>query len=157
MKTRQAHLYLLAMLLVISTTHAQTPAPKIDQLAWMRGAWAQIKETETVRESWLGPQGTLMVAVNLTHSQKRGAAFEFLRIAETTTGLSYYGSPGGKTPVEFKLKEISDKKVIFENPTHDFPQRILYWLNADGALHARIEGTIQGKARGMEWRFEREK
>jgi hypothetical protein len=33
-----------------------------------------------------------------------------------------------------------------------YPQRILYWRDTDGALHARVEGG-QGKA--MEWRWER--
>ncbi len=148
---------LLATALMASALFNSAHAQKIDQLAWMTGTWAQVKESETVRESWLGPQGKLLVAVNLTHSQRRGAAFEFLRIAETASGLSYYGSPQGKTPVEFKLKEMGEKKVTFENLGHDFPQRILYWMAADGAMHARIEGNIQGKDRAMEWRFEREK
>ena len=137
----------------ICTAHAQ----KIDQLAWMTGTWAQIKENDSVRESWLGPQGKLMVAVNLTNSQRRGTSYEFLRIAETATGLAYYANPQGKPPVEFKVKEMGEKKVTFENPTHDFPQRIHYWIAADGAMHARIEGNIQGKDRAIEWRFEREK
>ena len=59
--------------------------------------------------------------------------------------------------MEFKLKEMGDKKVTFENRASDFPQRILYWLEADGALKARIEGTMQGKERGIEWRFEKVK
>jgi len=155
MKTCSIALLALALLssAFCNTVHAQN----IDQLAWMTGSWAQVKEGETVRESWLGPQGKLMVAVNLSLSQRRGTTFEFLRIAETANGLAYYASPQGKTPVEFKLKEMSEKKVTFENPTHDFPRRILYWMATDGAMHARIEGNIQGKERTIEWRFEREK
>ena len=42
-------------------------------------------------------------------------------------------------------------KAVFENPAHDFPQRILYWLDGAGALHARIEGPQDGKAVGEEW------
>ena len=43
---------------------------------------------------------------------------------------------------------------MFENLARDFPHRVMYWMEADGAMKARIEGTIQGKARVMEWRFE---
>jgi len=154
MNTRSIALLALALSATVFCNAAN--AQKIDQLDWMTGTWAQVKESETVRESWLGPQGKLMVAVNLRHSSRRGTAFEFLRITETAAGLSYFGSPQGKAPVEFKVKEIGEKKVTFENPTHDFPQRILYWIATDGAMHARIEGSIQGKERAMEWRFERE-
>ena len=43
------------------------------------------------------------------------------------------------------------KRVVFENRQHDFPQRILYWLDPGGALHARIEGPQGGKTVSEEW------
>ena len=138
-----------ALLSMAISLHAQ----EIERLAWMTGTWTQNKDGEIVQESWLGPKGKMMAAVNLTSSAKR-TSFEFLRIVETPTGLAYLASPGGKTPVEFKLKEMSDKRVVFENPAHDFPQRLMYWIEPDGAMTARIEGTVAGKLRGMQWRFE---
>lgn len=129
-------------------------AQEIEKLAWMNGIWTQTKEGEVVQESWLGPRGKTMVGGNLTTSARRGTSFEFLRIVEGTDGLVYYGSPEGKTPTPFKLKQMGDKRVVFENPTHDFPQRIIYWLEPDGAMKARIEGQVKGKDRGIEWRFE---
>lgn len=153
----QTRLMLAPLVLISTLSFAQQPGG-IQQLSWMTGTWVQSKEGETVQESWLSPQGaaqgTMMVAVNLTQSARRGTSFEFLRIVEGPSGLSYLASPGGKAPTEFKLKEMGHKRVVFENPAHDFPQRILYWREADGSMKARIEGTIQGKARGMEWRFE---
>ena len=41
--------------------------------------------------------------------------------------------------------------MVFENLQHDFPQRILYWLDAAGAMHARIEGPQAGKTVSEEW------
>ena len=142
-------LMLAALLSMAMPLHAQ----EIEKLAWMTGTWTQNKDGEILQESWLGPKGKMMAAVNLTSSAKR-TSFEFLRIVETPTGLAYLASPGGKTPVEFKLKEMSDKRVVFENPAHDFPQRLMYWIEPDGAMTARIEGTVAGKLRGMQWRFE---
>jgi Domain of unknown function (DUF6265) len=143
---------LLCGIAFINAAHSQ----EIEKLAWMTGTWTQTKGDETVQESWLGPRAKMMVAVNLTSSARRNS-FEFLRIVEKDGALSYLASPGGKAPVEFKVKEIGEKKVVFENPAHDFPQRIIYAIEADGAMKARIEGTIQGKERGMEWRFEARK
>jgi Domain of unknown function (DUF6265) len=147
---------LLCALMLISfaiPVHAQ----EIEKLVWMAGTWTQKKDGEIVQETWLGPRGKMMVAVNLATSGKLRQSFEFLRIVDGPNGLAYLASPGGKTPTEFKLKEIGDKKVVFENLSNDFPQRILYWVDADGAMKARIEGNIHGKASAIEWRFEREK
>lgn len=91
-----------AMWLIASSVSAQ----EIDKLAWMAGTWTQTKDGEIAQEAWLGPRGKMMAAVNLTTSTKRGATFEFLRIVEGASGLSYLASPGGKAPAEFKLKTL---------------------------------------------------
>lgn len=45
-------------------------------------------------------------------------------------------------------------EMAFENPTHDFPQRISCWRERE-ALSARVEGTIKGTPRSEQWRFEK--
>jgi hypothetical protein len=79
--------------------------------------------------------------------------FEFLRIEQKGDEIVYLSMPNGRSPATpFPLKEVSGTRVVFENPTHDFPQRIIYWK--DGAdLRARIEGTQNGKEGSMEWRW----
>jgi hypothetical protein len=42
-------------------------------------------------------------------------------------------------PVYFKLTSLNDNEAVFENPQHDFPQKIVY-KNIDGNLNASIEG-----------------
>ena len=63
--------------------------------------------------------------------------------------------PGGAPPTSFCAVEVGERRVVFENREHDFPQRILYWLTADGRLHARIEGPLDGKEAAMEWTWSR--
>jgi hypothetical protein len=65
-------------------------------------------------------------------------------------------SPLGRAPVAFRAVELSDSRVVFENREHDFPQRILYWLDR-GRLHARIEGKIQNSVHSEEWVWDRAK
>ena len=143
-----------AILLVVPTLAlAQSPA-RVASLDWMAGTWERKTERHIVTETWVGPREGLMVAANLTTFASGRKSFEFLRIAETPEGFSYFASPGGKAAVEFKLKEAAERRVVFENTAHDFPQRILYWRDGD-QLVARIEGSIKGKDRGEEWRFSR--
>jgi hypothetical protein len=125
---------------------------RVASLDWMSGSWVQDGTSERVAETWLGPGNGLMVGVNLATWTSGRKSFEFLRIADTPSGPAYFASPGGRPPVEFRLKESGERRVVFENAAHDFPQRILYWREGE-ALVARIEGTAKGKERSEEWRF----
>jgi hypothetical protein len=54
------------------------------------------------------------------------------------------------------LVKSSPGELTFENLQHDFPQRIIY--RVDGRkLHARIEGTKDGKTRGVDFPYTRTK
>ena len=143
---------LLLFLLASSSAFAQVP--RVEALGWMTGTWVSESPRGRVAETWLGPGNGLMVAANLSTFANGRKSFEFLRIAETSEGFSYLASPGGKAPVEFKLKELAQRRVVFENASHDFPQRVLYWREGD-SLVARIEGTVRGESRSQEWRFSR--
>jgi hypothetical protein len=145
--------HMLAALALVS--HGALAQPHaIEALDWMNGSWSQESARETVRETWLGPANGLMAGVNLTSTASGRATFEFFRIARTAEGFSYFASPGGRPAVEFPVKEVGERRVVFENAAHDYPRRILYWR--EGAiLVARIEGTLRGQARAEEWRFAR--
>ena len=104
----------------------------------------------STEEHWIAPKGGIMLGVNRGVSRNGKASFEFLRIAETPDGITYFASPGGKEPTPFLLKESTADSVTFENPDHDFPQRVVY-RKVDGNLIARIEGSINGKVQSMEW------
>jgi hypothetical protein len=121
------------------------------ELAWLEGRWAGSKDGVETEEIWTSPKGNALLGVHRDVKNGRMISFEFFRIDTTAEGTFYFASPGGRTPVPFKLVGLESKRVVFENKDHDFPQRILYWLDERGALHARIEGTTGGKVAGEEW------
>lgn len=153
-------MFRIIMLMLISTVaFSQTVTQKrvanpqrVASLQWMVGSWVQDKEKETVMESWIGPVNGMMAAVNISGWESGKTSYEFLRIADTREAMSYYASPVGRSPVEFKYKEAGNQRVVFENLANDYPQRIIYWKDGD-LLAARIEGKLQGKDRSDEWRF----
>ena len=147
------HRAVLAFLCLSTAAFAQVPM-KVDALAWMAGAWVSESPRGRVAETWLGPGNGLMVAANLSTFADGRRTFEFLRIAEADGAIVYFASPGGRAPVQFRMKELSGERVVFENAAHDFPQRIVYWRDG-AALVARIEGSVRGEARSREWRFAR--
>jgi hypothetical protein len=149
-----------SMLLVVTSTGAilgdeTAPPADLSKLSWLAGSWVQKKDGVETEEHWIEPKGDLMLGVARTVRAGGKTSFEFLRIVRTHKGISYIASPGGGKATEFPLVSLEDRKVVFENKKHDFPQRITYWLDGEGALHARIEGDVNGKTRSMEWRWEK--
>jgi hypothetical protein len=140
----------LILLLSLTLSLPLFAATKLDDLAWMAGRWTATIEGVQMEEIWLAPSGGLLLGMHRDVSAKR-TSFEFLRIAETKDGIAYLAQPGGKAPTAFALAESSAHRVVFANPQHDFPKRILYWLDA-GNLCARVEGD--GGA-GEEWCWSR--
>src|SRR5688572_8675252 len=47
--------------------------------------------------------------------------------------------------ISFTLISGTRQRFVFENKTHDFPQRIIYQLGSGNLLQARIEGSKNGK------------
>lgn len=135
----------------------EMPAPAaatIDGMAWLSGAWTGTRGSQgqiTFEERWSPPLGGSMLATSRTVSRGRMSAFEFLRIVEREGGLVYIAQPGGRTPTEFVLTELGDTRAVFENPRHDFPQRIVYELSPEGRLTASISYTGGGSARSFEF------
>jgi hypothetical protein len=128
----------------------QPPAAGVESLAWMAGSWASGGAPVETEEHWTAPKAGSLLGMNRTTKGGKTVMFEFLRIEARPDGVFYLASPGGRPATPFKLKESQKEKAVFENPEHDFPQRILYWR--EGAnLCARVEGTQKGKPAGEQW------
>jgi hypothetical protein len=124
------------------------PAP-ISTLAWLSGSWSGEKDGVASEEHWTGATGDGLVGMHKDVKAGKMIGFEFLRIEVDAQGrVCYISMPGGAPPTSFCAIEITDRRVVFENRAHDFPQRILYWLDAAGNLHARIEGPLEGPVDG---------
>ena len=130
---------------------AQAPPADVSRLAWLEGRWEGTSEGVAMEESWTAPRGGALLGVHRDVKGGRMVSFEFMRIEATADGIVYFASPRGAAPTPFKLAELGEKRVAFENRQHDFPQRILYWMDSSGALHARIEGPQGGKTVSLEW------
>ncbi len=149
-------LALITLLGLVSPLAAE-PTATADRLAWMAGHWRGSDSADGhMEEHWTDAAGGALVGLHKDVQGGRMTSFEFLRIIPLADGtLAYLASPGGAPATEFRLKEMTARRVVFENPTHDFPQRVLYWLTPEGHLAARIEGTMNGKAESMQWEWTR--
>ena len=140
---------LIALLLAAcGTVQADPFAP----VAWLAGCWEPQGREAGSTEQWMPPAGGLMLGMARTLRQGRVVEFEFMQIrAEADGQLVYVAQPQGRPPTDFRLVRQGEAEAVFENPTHDFPQRVIYRRESAQRLVARIEGSVQGKARGIDF------
>jgi len=138
----------------VRTAGAQ-PNVSVDRLTWLSGCWTQPRTNGLVEEHWMRPRGGSLLGMSRTVSGDQTVEYEFLRIAIVDGVLTYVARPSGQAEAAFPIKSIEDGMVVFENPSHDFPQRIIYRRNADATITARIEGTVKGEARGRDFPYRR--
>lgn len=97
-----------------------------------------------------------MLGMGRTVANGKTVEYEFVQIREEADGAIYYVAKlSGQPEASFKLIKLQNREATFENPAHDFPQRIIYRLEPDGSLFARVEGTSKGKARGFDYPMKR--
>ena len=142
------------IVLPLAAALLQTPA-SLDSLSWMSGCWEGRNGNRVYAEQWMTPAGGLMLGMSRTVVNDRATEFEFLQIRQDNSGIAYVAKPSGQAEASFKLLRQSDREVVFENPQHDFPQRIIYRLQTDGSLTARIEGKSNGADRGIDFPMKR--
>ena len=116
-------------------------APDLDDLSFLSGAWGV---DGTVVEYWLPPLRGLMVGVNRAPEGTDTPFFEFLLIEQRADGIYYVASPRGTGTTAFRLTQVSDGYAVFENPEHDFPQKIVYRRDGD-TLEAEVGATRNGE------------
>jgi len=153
--------FLIPLLLVLGAC-SQTEAARQTEMAsdatlsgldWLAGYWLECDGASQTAEAWVGAGSDLLVGVNHARSS-RGASFEYMRIGPRADGrLAFFGSPGGAPAVAFALISLERQRAVFENPDHDFPQRIIYAREGD-RLIGRVEGETGGQVRSLEWRYE---
>ena len=148
----------IALLTVVTllAPAAAAPAqrPDASALVWMAGCWQQKSGDRVVDEMWMTPAGGAMLGVSRTVADGRAVAHEFMQIREDNGQLAFIARPSGQQEATFRMLKSSAREVVFENPAHDFPQRVSYRLDGE-TLVGRIEGMQNGKPRSVDYPMRR--
>lgn len=139
-------------LLVSAPGHAQESAD-LDALSFMAGCWSE--EGDGYREQFTPPSENLILGTSRRMVGHRVAGFEFHTIALAHGVPVLTPHPAGVRSDPFPASTLEDRFVVFENPEHDFPQRIIYDGREEDTLIAAIEGDEGGEARRFEFPMRR--
>jgi len=121
---------------------------KIKKAAWLIGVWECKTSRHTLYETWAvkndsvfmersyflkGVDTVYLETVSL--EEHKGALFYIPTLKDENNGL----------PVVFKNTFLTGSKFVFENPEHDFPQKITYTHISADSLIAETSGTVNGQ------------
>lgn len=133
---------------------------KIDDVKWLAGCWELndlVKQLQ-ISEQWMAPAGGVMIGMSRTVRNGKMTGFEYMRIERDLLSLRFISKPSqNSVETTFRIFKWSANEVVFANPAHDFPQRIIYKLTKPDSLTARIEGMMNGKFLGIDFPMDKVK
>lgn len=140
---------LAALLSALASPATCQPTATTSDLAFLTGCWKFEAKGRIVEEHWTAPAGGSLLGLSRTVVDGKTTEYEFLQIRDLAAGVTYIAKPSNQAEAKFVATAKTADEIVFENPTHDFPQRIRYRV-AGNALHARVEGMMNGKARAFD-------
>jgi hypothetical protein len=121
-------------------------ADALADLAWLEGEWHRQTRNGSAIERWRRTDAGL-VGEALVQRGDQSMQTEALLLAAMGGEIFYIAKPRENPyPVAFRLVSREGGAFVFENPEHDFPQRIIYTRTSDTAMTASIEGPGEGGA-----------
>ena len=128
--------------------------PVITDVAWIAGCWDSTRGTRHVAEHWMPAEAGTMMGVSRTTMGEKTTDWEFLIIRQSDKGLEYVAKPSRQAEATFTASRATANEVVFENPAHDFPKRIIYKRTGDSLL-ATIEGPMNGQHRTIDFAYKK--
>ena len=120
------------------------------------GVWEGIQGDGVYHEEWSSDDSTDLKGIAYLIRKGEITNQEKLSIIEDSGNIFYVAEVShNAAPVKFKLTSGSENIFVFENPEHDFPQKITYDLSQDGLLIATIEAMKNDKLRRIEFRLQK--
>ena len=127
---------------------------ELQKLDWLLGTWQRESKDQVLYETWRRVSNHTLEGDSYAVADRDTVFTEFLRIEQFGDSIFYPAKiSDNEYSVPFKLVSLAGSSVVFENPNHDFPQRISYSLMSDGSPHARAEGLSNGEESGLDFRF----
>ncbi|MCZ4243157.1 DUF6265 family protein [Pedobacter punctiformis] len=157
MKKKTLNLFLLLIFYVTLGAKAQNRLPKA--FNFLLGSWEMQTSKGKIIEHWkINTDQNLKGESYRINIKGDSLLTETLTIKKIGKEVFYCSTVTGQNDgkeVCFKLISTKQNTYIFENLTHDFPQRIVYQNQGKDHLLAWIEGAINGQNKKSEFKYKR--
>ena len=121
---------------------------KIKTAHWLLGSW-EFKTTDAIlSENWTKIKDSTYYGQSGVVKSNDTLHFETITLQQNREELTYLTTILGENndkPISFVLTETTENQLIFENPTHDYPQKISYNHVSKDSLVTETSGVQSGK------------
>lgn len=145
----------LALLFLLTATcntlSAQTNP--LSDAKWLLGKWENQTQRGRMVEEWHKVNDSTFAGRSYMITAMDSIPLESILLRKEGTELYYIPTVKGQNndqPVKFRLTSSAAKSMVFENPSHDFPQKISYTLE-ERSLMAEISGVMNGQQRSRKF------
>ena len=122
---------------------------ELNKVQWLIGNWEKKDSLGTLTESWQTLDDSTFVGQSFYITAKNDTVHkETIQLMQKEDFLIYSATVQGENnglPTSFQMTESTDSLLVFENPKHDYPQKIRYQLNADKSIIATVSGKQNEK------------
>ncbi|WP_163397702.1 DUF6265 family protein [Flavobacterium fluviatile] len=139
---------LTLVIAVVSCQKKETVEDKIKKADWLIGNWENTSPDGVLTENWQKVNDSTFKAASYFIKAKDTIHFESIVLAQKGEALTYIATVKGQNdgkPVAFPSTSETEKQLVFENPQHDYPQKITYTKGGNNTLTAEISGKLNGK------------
>ena len=142
-------IYILCIISLVSCQNkSDKKFDKLEKMNWLVGSWEQKLPDGTLVESWTKENDSTFSGKSYFVKDKDTIHAESVVLTQKKEELFYIPTVTGQNndePVTFKLTSDIENIFTFENPAHDYPQKITYKKVNDSNMLASISGKQQGK------------
>jgi hypothetical protein len=141
-------IFILVLILTLASCQKSKVVSKIVVADWLLGNWENKSDKGDLLESWKKVNDSLFIGESYFIKGKDTLHFEKIQMKQKGEDLFYIATVKGQNndqPVTFKYNDTIQKLLVFENPKHDFPQKIMYSQITKDSIVIQISGIQQDK------------
>ena len=157
---KRTFLNLMIVCLVGLSVNANAQKNPSKVFAFVLGSWEMHTPKGKIIEQWTQNADQSLSGKSYRINTKGDSLLtESLQIRKIGNDTFYCSTVTGQNEGKetcFKLISTKGEIYIFEDKTHDFPQRIVYQNLGKNKMLAWIEGELNGKSRKSEFRYKRQ-
>lgn len=130
----------------------------LQKTSWILGSWKGVLGEGVSVERWYKQDDSTYAGAGLFIKGKVTLSQETLQLAQKGKDLYYLATvkdQNDNKPVSFKMTKFTANELVFENPGHDFPQKITYKRYSADSLVAEISGEVNGQRRSEQFPMKR--
>ena len=139
-----------------SNDRTSNEALPIEKANWLIGDWQNESDNGILSETWYKLDDSTLVGKSYFVAGSDTFSSEIIRLEQRKGKLSYIPTVQGQNngqAVYFTLTISTDSLLGFENPEHDFPQKITYANIGNDSLVAEISAIVDGKLKSKTFRM----